>query len=119
MSRTRQLKSAKRFRFAYDQICLGFKDGGHGLRPWAQHGDAAFVGQWALSLSDNATEPEADLRPVGNQHGRASRLYGRLDRKGVVGPGISTGACGRHAGGSEASDHDPRDAGIGGGCCYG
>ena len=40
----------KRFRFAYDQICLGFKDGGHGLRPWAQHGDAAFVGQWALSL---------------------------------------------------------------------
>jgi hypothetical protein len=66
--------------------------------------------------SDNATEPEADLRPVGNQHGRASRLYGRLDRKGVVGPGISTSACGRHAAGSEASDRYPRDAGSGDGC---
>ena len=36
----------KRFSFAYDQICLAFKDGGHGLRPWAQHGDAASRLSW-------------------------------------------------------------------------
>ena len=35
---------------SYAQACLGLKDGGMGLRLWAQHCDAAFLGQWALSL---------------------------------------------------------------------
>ena len=34
---------------SYDQVQLPFKAGGHGIRPWAAHGDAAFIGQWALS----------------------------------------------------------------------
>ena len=38
------------YHVAYRQITLAFHDGGHGLRPWAQHADAAFVGQWALSV---------------------------------------------------------------------
>ena len=39
----------------YMQMYLPFKHaskhtGGHGLRPWARFGDAAFVGQWALTF---------------------------------------------------------------------
>ena len=38
------------YHVAYRQITLAFQDGGHGLRPLAQHADAAFVGQWSLSV---------------------------------------------------------------------
>ena len=30
---------------SYDQVQLPFKAGGQGIRPWAAHGDAAFIGQ--------------------------------------------------------------------------
>jgi hypothetical protein len=59
----------KHFQFAYDQICLGFKDRTHGLLPWAQHGDATFAGQWALSLQPvlhNVTN-EAHARSPGER----------------------------------------------------
>ena len=35
---------------AYHQIRLDLAAGGHGMRAWAAHADAAFVGQWALSV---------------------------------------------------------------------
>jgi hypothetical protein len=44
------------YNVAYRQITLAFRDGGHGLRPWAQHADAAFVGQWALSVQSARDE---------------------------------------------------------------
>ena len=36
---------------SYDEVQLPFKAGGHGhgIRPWAAHGDTASIGQWALS----------------------------------------------------------------------
>ena len=38
------------FLLAWQQMVLPFEHGGHGLRRWQQHADAAFVGQWALSV---------------------------------------------------------------------
>ena len=35
---------------SYDQVQIGSSFGGHGLRDWARHSDAAFVGQWALAI---------------------------------------------------------------------
>ena len=35
---------------AYSQVRLDAKVGGHGLRAWSLHADAAFVGQWALTV---------------------------------------------------------------------
>ena len=34
---------------AYEQIRVDASAGGHGLRAWALHADAAFVGQWSLT----------------------------------------------------------------------
>ena len=34
---------------AYEQVSLDVGLGGHGLRDWAAHADAAFVGQWSLT----------------------------------------------------------------------
>ena len=39
---------------AYAQVCLDMGAGGHGLRAWARHADAAFVGQWALTVQSAA-----------------------------------------------------------------
>ena len=38
---------------AWPQINVRLHEGGHGIRPWAQHANAAFVGQWALSLQSS------------------------------------------------------------------
>ena len=38
-----------RFLDAYEQVSLDVHLGGHGLRNWAAHADAAFVGQWSLT----------------------------------------------------------------------
>ena len=38
---------------AWPQITVRLHEGGHGIRPWAQHANAAFVGQWALSLQSS------------------------------------------------------------------
>ena len=35
---------------AYQQVRLDATGGGHGLRAWTLHADAAFVGQWSLTL---------------------------------------------------------------------
>ena len=34
---------------AYAQVRLDVGVGGHGLRSWAEHADAAYVGQWSLT----------------------------------------------------------------------
>ena len=41
------------FARAWPQIALRLSEGGHGLRPWAEHIDAAFVGQWALTMQSS------------------------------------------------------------------
>ena len=41
------------FARAWPQIALRLSKGGHGLRPWAEHIDAAFVGQWALAMQSS------------------------------------------------------------------
>ncbi len=46
---------------AYDQIRLDAKVGGHGLRAWSLHADAAFVRQWALTVQ-SAQIRELDTR---------------------------------------------------------
>ena len=46
---------------AYEQIRLDASAGGHGLRAWALHADAASVGQWSLTVQ-SAQIPRA---PVG------------------------------------------------------
>ena len=38
------------FALAYEQMKLPFKQGGHQLRRWADFADAAFIGQWALTV---------------------------------------------------------------------
>ena len=38
------------FNIAYEQICLPFSQGGHGLRAWARYSNAAFAGQWGLTI---------------------------------------------------------------------
>jgi hypothetical protein len=38
------------FHLSYEQASLALRDRGQGLRPWQQHSDAAFLGQWALTL---------------------------------------------------------------------
>ena len=46
---------------AYSQVRLDAKAGGHGLRAWSLHADAALVGQWALTVQSatSAVHPEA------------------------------------------------------------
>ena len=52
---------------AYEQISLDVGVGGHGLRKWAHHADAAYVGQWALTVQ-SATEVSGECHyPVLNQ----------------------------------------------------
>ena len=45
---------------AYSQIRLDAKFGGHGLRAWSVHADAAFVGQWALTVQSAQVRGEDD-----------------------------------------------------------
>ena len=45
------------FNRAYAQVRLDVSAGGHGLRTWAEHAHAAYVGQWSLSVQ-SATVPE-------------------------------------------------------------
>lgn len=45
---------------AYRQVTLDVGVGGHGLRSWAVHADAAFVGQWALTYKSAIDARETD-----------------------------------------------------------
>ena len=57
---------------AYEQIGLDVGVGGHGLRKWAHHADAAYVGQWALTVQ-SATEVSGECHyPVLNQEVEAA-----------------------------------------------
>jgi hypothetical protein len=53
------------FHLSYEQASLALRDGGQGLRPWQQHSDAAFLGQWALTLqSADDVQNERCFYPV-------------------------------------------------------
>ena len=43
---------------AYAQVRLDVSAGGHGLRAWAEHANAAYVGQWSLSVQSAVVPPE-------------------------------------------------------------
>ena len=76
---------------AYAQVRLDLGAGGHGLRAWARHADAAFVGQWALTVQ-SAARPE---RMGGGSH------YPILD--------VVVAAASQHDGGGSASMPIVRD----------
>ena len=63
---------------AYAQVRLDVTAGGHGLRQWADHAHAAYVGQWSLSVQFVNSRRYQHLYVVLQQTRFANNLYSTI-----------------------------------------